>query len=360
MQIDRNRFVDGYQAAFSTTLSASQGAGLKELLTAAEGDPQITDLRWLAYMLATVKHECADRWKPIEEFGKGKGRKYGVAVTVTDAQGQKHTNVYYGRGYVQLTWDFNYKQMGEQLGNRLLFEPELALDAGIAYRIMSLGMRKGFFTGKKLADYINGDKADYFNARRIINGVDQADRIAGYARKLEQVLRGSVVAAIDGVPVVPATPAGGARFTVTASSLNVRSGPGASHPAVAGSPLPQGTAVQGVEDEGGWKRVVAEGTINGVAGITGWVSAQFLAPAAAPAPAPLFTVTATSLNVRSGPGASNPAVAGSPLPGGTVVAALEERDGWKRVAVQGTVNGVANVTGWVSAQFLQSAVPAPV
>ena len=47
-------------------------------------------------------------------------------------------------------------------------------------------MHKGLFTGKKLSDYINATKTDYLNARRIINGVDRADDIKGYAEKLEK------------------------------------------------------------------------------------------------------------------------------------------------------------------------------
>ncbi|AEH83826.1 hypothetical protein [Sinorhizobium meliloti] len=31
---------------------------------------------------------------------------------------------------------------------------------------------KGWFTGKKIAYYIDGDKANYVSARRIINGTD--------------------------------------------------------------------------------------------------------------------------------------------------------------------------------------------
>lgn len=350
MQIDRAKFLDGYHAAFGA-LKQSQTDGLNALLAAAEGDPQITDLRWLAYMLATVKHECADTWKAIEEYGKGKGRKYGVAVTVTDPAGQSFTNVYYGRGFVQLTWKDNYESMGRQLNNRLLYEPQLALDADVAYRIMSLGMRKGSFTGKKLADYIGGEKCDYVNARKIINGLDQADRIAGYATKLESILRASVVAAVDGVPVIPVptptpapapTPTSGQRFTVAASSLNVRSGPGTANPVV--GTLAQGTVVDGLEDGGEWRKISAPG------GVTGWASAKFLEPAAAPAPA-LFTVAASSLNVRGGPGTAN-AVVGT-LSQGTVVQGLEDRDGWKRIAVQG------GITGWASAQFLHPAVPQP-
>jgi hypothetical protein len=289
MKIDRDRFFASYAAAFGA-LSQPQTDGLNAILDAAEADAEITDIRWLAYMLATVKWECADRWKPIEEFGKGSGRKYGTPVTVTDPSGKSFSNVYYGRGYVQLTWDWNYRQFGTFLKNRLLYEPELALDPAVAYQIMSYGMRHGSFTGVGLAKYINASGCDYVNARRIINGTDQAQKIAGFAAGLEQVLRDSAVAAVPGVPVVaqPAPPASAAAtsappaqtFVVT-TTLNIRGGPGAANPAVAGSPLPQGTVVTGQQDQNGWKHVVVQGTVNGQANVTGWVSAQFLAPAPA-------------------------------------------------------------------------------
>ena len=38
------------------------------------------------------------------------------------------------------------------------------------------------FTGNKLVDYFKGPKADWVNARRIVNGLDRADAIAGYSR----------------------------------------------------------------------------------------------------------------------------------------------------------------------------------
>lgn len=279
MKIDRQKFYAAYEAAFGAFSKPDRKAGMDALLTAAEGDTQITDLRWLAYMLATVKHECADRWQPIEEFGKGQGYKYGKPVTVTDPAGKQYTNVYYGRGYVQLTWDYNYRSMGQKLGNRLLYEPSLALDPEVAYQIMSLGMRQGSFTGVGLSKYINADKCDYVNARRIINGTDQAQKIAGYAQKFESILRASVVAAVDGVPNIPQPSAAGARFTVTASALKVHDAPDVAAPTVAGSPLQKGAAVQGLADQGGWKQVTAEGS-----GVTGWVSAQYL-QAADPVPA---------------------------------------------------------------------------
>ena len=64
------------------------------------------------------------------------------------------------------------------------------LTAGL-YAIMSYGMRQGSFTGKKLSTYIYSAGCDYQQARRIINGTDQAAKIAGYAERLELILRAS-------------------------------------------------------------------------------------------------------------------------------------------------------------------------
>lgn len=166
-------------------------AGLQHLLAAIHDDPDVSDLRWAAYMLATVRWECAGKWQPVEEYGKGKGRVYGQAAKVTDADGVTYTNTYYGRGYVQLTWKANYANIGQKLGlgNLLVLHPEHALEPQTAYDIMSYGMRNGTFTRKKLGDFINDQGCDYVNARRIINGVDRAEKIAGFAQQFEQLLR---------------------------------------------------------------------------------------------------------------------------------------------------------------------------
>ena len=192
-RFDRKKFFHNYRLAFGR-LNQKQVDGLNALLAAVEADTKVADIRWLAYMFATVRHECAGTWRPIEEYGKGAGRPYGRPVVVVDSHGKRYRNVYYGRGYVQLTWKQNYAKMGKLLKNRLLYTPALALQPSVAYRIMSLGMRLGTFTGKKLADYIHGGKADYVNARRIINGLDRAQTIAQYATRFERILRRSAIA----------------------------------------------------------------------------------------------------------------------------------------------------------------------
>ena len=53
-------------------------------------------------------------------------------------------------------------------------------------------MRNGTVTGKKLSDFIDADKTDYTNARRIINGLDHAAKLSAAATKFEATLRDSL------------------------------------------------------------------------------------------------------------------------------------------------------------------------
>jgi putative chitinase len=100
---------------------------------------------------------------------------------------------YCGRGYVQLTWRNNYRLAAERLKCPLEDEPNLALTPDIAARIMRHGMEEGWFTGRKLSDYLpSAGKADarqFTNARKVINGLDRADLVAGYALTFQSALR---------------------------------------------------------------------------------------------------------------------------------------------------------------------------
>jgi predicted chitinase len=87
---------------------------------------------------------------------------------------------FYGRGYVQLTWDYNYAKMAALTGADLVGHPDLALDPKIAALIMFEGMTGGLFTGRKLADYFSDHRDDPVGARFIINGQDCANEIAGH------------------------------------------------------------------------------------------------------------------------------------------------------------------------------------
>lgn len=191
MKFDRKKFFDSYKAQFATKLKQGQVDGLEQLLGFIENDPDLTDIRWVAYMLATIKHECADRWQPIEEFASGK--QYEGRADLGNIQ-PGDGPLYKGRGYVQITGRANYRKFARLLDIDFVGSPKHTLNPAMSYKIMSLGMRNGLFTGRDLGDYIHQDVCDYRNARRIINRLDQADRIKRYAEKLEATLRESQIA----------------------------------------------------------------------------------------------------------------------------------------------------------------------
>jgi hypothetical protein len=180
--MDRAKFFAAVRSPlFAGKMSERQVQGIDAILDEAER--RGTPLNHLAYMLATALHETARTMQPIAEYGKGAGRKYGVKG--------KYGQVPYGRGYVQLTWDSNYERADKELGLKgaLLRDFNLAVRQDIAAKIMFKGMAAGWFTGKRLSDYIVGDKADYVGARRIINGTDKANTIAGHAAVFEAALK---------------------------------------------------------------------------------------------------------------------------------------------------------------------------
>ena len=63
--------------------------------------------------------------------------------------------------------------------------PDLAMEPNVALFILVHGFKTGSFTGRKITDYINGYRTDYLNARRCINGMDKARKIAELAKKYD-------------------------------------------------------------------------------------------------------------------------------------------------------------------------------
>lgn len=190
--MNRKVFFGAVRPLFGGSLSQGQVDGIEALLAATAALP----VTHRAYLLATAKHETADTMQPIVEYG---GRKYfdkydtgklAAALGNTPAaDGDGY--LYRGRGYVQITGRANYGKAGLALGLDLLRHPDMALHPTVASQILVRGCSEGWFTGKKLGEYLPGD---YRNARRVVNGTDRADLIAGYARQFEIAL----VAAEDG------------------------------------------------------------------------------------------------------------------------------------------------------------------
>lgn len=134
----------------------------------------IPDLRQLAYILATVFHETAKTMQPIKERG---GEDYLKT---------KPYYPYYGKDLLQTTWVVNYERVKKFTGIDVVANPDLITTVSVSVAIEF--MIKGYYTGKKLSDYFNPTTEDWVHARRIINGLDKADLIAGYGRSFHSAL----------------------------------------------------------------------------------------------------------------------------------------------------------------------------
>lgn len=189
MKFNRKTFFDGFRERIDPTVSKEQVDGLEFILGRMENDPFWKHIPQIAYALATVFHETAGNFQPVEE-----GYYLGSARKVKAFQNKLRYAPYFGRGYVQLTWKRNYELAGKKFNVDLVGNPELALSADVSYKVLTYGMHQGWFTGKKLDDYIKGEKKDYVNARKIINGTDKAGLIAGYAKSFEKILNSAAAA----------------------------------------------------------------------------------------------------------------------------------------------------------------------
>lgn len=148
-----------------------------------------TNPNYIAYMLGTAWLETAYTLQPIKELGSYKYLSYldtgRIAARLgntpeADGDGQR----YAGRGYVQITGTDNYKKFSTILGIDLLTYPDKALEPVTAAKILTIGCIHGVFTTKKLGDYIRlGNRTEFRNARRVVNGTDRASDIAIHAEK---------------------------------------------------------------------------------------------------------------------------------------------------------------------------------
>jgi hypothetical protein len=203
--------------AFFDTLRASLGPlaqnqvqGIELLLKATEGLP----LRHRAYILATAWHETGpaasplhmtprrEIWGPTTAQKKYEGRK-DLGNTVP-GDGKR----FMGRGYVQITGRANMIKASNLTGKDLVGNPDLALMPEIASKIIVDGMTVGWFTGKKMADY-----ASYKDMRRVVNGTDKAELIAGYAYQFEAAIKALPAKPVEApkpppapIPPIPSEP----------------------------------------------------------------------------------------------------------------------------------------------------------
>ncbi len=226
--IDRAKFFTKVrQKPFGGRLTMQQVEGLNAMLHMWEARfwPR-TSLPQMAVMMATAYHETAHTMQPIKEIGNSSyfTRLYDVKGTNPD-RARRYGNVnpgdgirYNGKGYVQLTWRNNYRKATARLRELKLIgpdvdferQPELVMMPDFALLIMFIGMEEGWFTGQKLDsivdDRVDGDEfKDFVASRKIINGKDRDQLIAGYAMNFLDALKAGTKPGVAPAaqPVIP-------------------------------------------------------------------------------------------------------------------------------------------------------------
>lgn len=131
--------------------------------------------------------------------------------------------------------------------------------------------------------------------------------------------------------------------TVTASALNVRSGPSTNNSKI--TTINKGTKVDIVSTENGWHKISINGT-------TGYVSAQYVSlgdseSSVTTAVGNTGKVNVSSLNVREGASTSTKSI--GIISQGTTVSILGSENGWYKVTVG--LNG-KDTTGYVFAEYI--------
>ncbi len=100
-------------------------------------------------MLATNYHETRRTIQPIAGWGKGKNLPYGCRLKTTkDKNGNRiqysdTTELFFGRGFVQLTWYENYDKAGRILGKNFICYSNGVMELETATKIMFLGRIEG-------------------------------------------------------------------------------------------------------------------------------------------------------------------------------------------------------------------------
>lgn len=211
--IDRATFFAfARRAPFGGRLTQQQVEGAEALLDAwdqdGDGDP-----RKLAYVLASVFHETGGKMVPVREtFATSDAQairnldRAWAAGKLPQVSKPYWRDGWFGRGPIQVTHERNYRRVGDLLGIDLVADPGLLMKQPWGARSAVLGMIHGVYTGKKLADYFNGNTNNPKGARRIVNGTDKASLIATYHKAFLDAIKAAPVAEVS-TPMAEPAPA---------------------------------------------------------------------------------------------------------------------------------------------------------
>jgi len=240
--IDREAFYDGLRE-FNRTHRLAQDPkkldersfeAMQDILDRWDTTDELTDTRWLAYIIATVFWETGGHLYPVRE-GLCDDAKCALAHLerlwkrrmVRQRYWDPDPNTgqsYYGRGQVQLTHLVNYWRVGSELeralatdqfedfDDRLVSKPDLALTDYVSTATLIEGMVRGWFNaelGRGLGSYLNddtrSDRVGYLEARRTVNGMDKRDLLADFALDIHRFVRAVPAASAPKASVDTAT-----------------------------------------------------------------------------------------------------------------------------------------------------------
>jgi putative chitinase len=167
--------------ATQRTINKNYGLVLKGLASLGIADPTME-----LYGFATINVETGS-FEPIPEWGRGGGRY------------RTPTGDYYGRGFIQLTWESNYRAAGEAIGIDLINNPDLALRPDIAAKIFAWYLAEGNHQERIRNALKVGDLAA---ARAVVNG--GTNGLQGFSDSYNTGLK--AVQALHHPDAAPATP----------------------------------------------------------------------------------------------------------------------------------------------------------
>lgn len=199
---DETLFAYLRRAPFGGRMTQSQIDGVKRIHNACVTHG-VERLEKIAYVLASVFHETGARMQPVREAfatsdagAKAALEKAWQAGRLSSVKTSYWRAGWFGRGDIQITHEDNYRKLGEAVGVDLVANPSLALNAAISARIAVIGMRDGLFAkGHTLARYFPlGGPADVLGARKIVNGSDKRQLIAGHYEAILGALKAATMA----------------------------------------------------------------------------------------------------------------------------------------------------------------------
>ena len=177
----RKIFFEEYKKTLdkNKSLSSDEVKAIDSFLDLYEKNKKDFNKYQWAYIFATVFHETAGTFLPVKE-----------AFWLSENWRKNNLRYYpyYGRGFVQITWEENYRKFSKLLKEDFVKYPDKVMEINNSFFILTYGFKNGTFTGKKISDYITDNKKDYRGCRRCINGMDKADLIASYAENFEKIL----------------------------------------------------------------------------------------------------------------------------------------------------------------------------